>query len=666
MKRFTLGIVLSAALLGCSDKDQLPAQPTPEKQAAADVAAGKAFAERECKACHGLDGKGAAPGIPHLAAQRERYLLAALKAYKEGKRTHAALKVIADRMSEAEVRNVAAYYAGLPAEGLAQAKDVSHASPFERGKARAADCAKCHGTDGNGTAPGIPSLAGQQVRYLIVALQEYVRGERRSSPMHAVMRTLSPVEMEAVAIFFASHARAERAAPSGGDVAAGAALSAVCSGCHGLHGVSADSVTPNLAGQDYKYLVGAIRAYRTTRKREKMRLYITGLKDKDIQDIAAFYATQKSGPAERGQTMVRDLTEKCDRCHAAGVQRRHGLIGGVEGHDALAAEPLLDGRRFLPRQVLRPRDPPALKIGERADLAVAPNQRAQPRYVEDCVETLCLELLGRPDDDVDAADRHRRPLGYTPELLPPVVGLLQAQDVPVDQALQDGRQAELEHVGRHEIAVAAFTLPQRPARGRVRLEHMANHGDRRVDLHVRRHVERVSRREDIVGLEPQLVKSLQQDVRLVERDPITHMGIERGAHAGRICREPLWELLRAQPAPIFDVLGPHEVTQRDDRLYIQLAQAEDDGPVVIEDFGVEFARSRLDARPGDGKAKGAAAHVMRVVDVLAPAMPEIGRAPARHDTRAPFPRIPEVGRVAFVVRFRLVIGNRYAEEERIG
>src|SRR3989304_1250725 len=115
MKRLMLGIVLAAALLGCSDKDQLPAELAHAKQAAADVAAGKAFAERECKACHGLDGKGAAPGIPHLAAQRERYLLAALKAYKEGKRTHAALRELITRMSDADALNVAAYYASLPA-----------------------------------------------------------------------------------------------------------------------------------------------------------------------------------------------------------------------------------------------------------------------------------------------------------------------------------------------------------------------------------------------------------------------------------------------------------------------------------------------------------------------------------------------------------------------
>ena len=337
MKQLWVGMACAIALAGCGEREQ-PAKPAPAKAAAAapvpgDAKAGKAFAEAECKGCHGLDGGSVAPGVPHLAAQSERYLLGALKAYKDGKRPHAALKVIAERMSEAEIRNVAAYYAGLPATGVLQAKDIALASPYELGKARAAACAKCHGVDGNSTAPGIPSLAGQQARYLIVALQEYVRGERKSSPMHSVMRTLSPIDTEAVAIYFASHASAERAAPAAGDAAAGATLSTVCSGCHGLHGVSADSMTPNLAGQDFRYLEEAIKAYRTTRKREKMRLYVTGLQDKDIQDIAAYYATQKSGPSERGQTMVRDLTEKCDRCHAASADNPAMVVPKIAGQD---------------------------------------------------------------------------------------------------------------------------------------------------------------------------------------------------------------------------------------------------------------------------------------------------------------------------------------------
>jgi cytochrome c553 len=335
MKRLLVSLACAAALAACGEREQPPAKPATKAPAAApgDIKAGKALAEATCQECHGLDGGSVAPGVPHLAGQNERYLLGALKAYKDGKRAHAALKVIAERMSEADIRNVSAYYASLPATGVLQAKDISLTSPYELGKTRAAACAKCHGDDGNSTAPGIPSLAGQQARYLIVALQEYVRGERKSSPMHSVMRTLSPIDAEAVAIYFASQAPAGRAAPAGGDAAAGAPLSAVCSGCHGRNGVSGDSMTPNLAGQDYKYLVEAIKAYRTTRKREKMRLYITGLGEKDIENIAAYYATQKSGPAERGQTMVRDLTAKCDRCHASGADNPAMAVPKIAGQD---------------------------------------------------------------------------------------------------------------------------------------------------------------------------------------------------------------------------------------------------------------------------------------------------------------------------------------------
>ena len=63
MKLLALAIVL--ALLGCSERD---AARKPLAAPSGDAGAGKLFAERECKGCHGLDGKGAAPAIPHLAA----------------------------------------------------------------------------------------------------------------------------------------------------------------------------------------------------------------------------------------------------------------------------------------------------------------------------------------------------------------------------------------------------------------------------------------------------------------------------------------------------------------------------------------------------------------------------------------------------------------------
>jgi len=335
MKRHTpvLVIALSAALLGCPDKDQGTAKPAPEKQAAADVAAGRTFAERECKGCHGLDGKGTAPAIPHLAAQRERYLFAALNAYKEGKRTHAALREIAAQMSEADARNLAAFYASVPPVRAASGPDVALVSPYDHGKKLAAACAKCHGEDGNSKTPGTPSLAGQQPHYLVVAIQEYLNKERKAAPMHALLPGLKKPDLESLALYFASQAPALRSAPPLGDAAAGEPLSAVCGGCHGSHGVSTDASTPSLAGQDARYLVDAIKAYRTTRKRESMRLYVTGLRDKDIQNIAAFYSVQKSRAVERGQTLVKDLTDKCERCHAAEADVPGMVVPKIRGQD---------------------------------------------------------------------------------------------------------------------------------------------------------------------------------------------------------------------------------------------------------------------------------------------------------------------------------------------
>ena len=85
-------IVLAVGLVGCSKEDAGTAQP--QKQPAADVAAGKMVAEQRCGTCHGIDGRGKGPAIPTLAGQPEAYLLAAMAEYKDGRRHHAALRAI--------------------------------------------------------------------------------------------------------------------------------------------------------------------------------------------------------------------------------------------------------------------------------------------------------------------------------------------------------------------------------------------------------------------------------------------------------------------------------------------------------------------------------------------------------------------------------------------
>jgi cytochrome c553 len=318
MKNLLIGIVLLAALVGCTDKDQSTAKPATEKQPAADVDAGKVFAGRDCKACHGLDGRGVAPGIPNLAAQRAPYLLASLKEYKEGKRPHAALKDMAANMSEADMRNVAAYFASLPPIAGATAGAAKISSPYEEGRALAAACTKCHGEDGNSKIPGTPTLAGQQPHYLVAAIQEYHQGERKTDAMKSMLTGSDRLELEKLALYFSSQTPAQRSArPPVGDPEAGKPTTAICGGCHGAGGVSHDASTPSLAGQDPQYLAKAIKAYRTTRQNWGMQRYVAGLSDKDIANIAAFYAVQKPQAADKVPTSTQELAEKCNRCHDA-------------------------------------------------------------------------------------------------------------------------------------------------------------------------------------------------------------------------------------------------------------------------------------------------------------------------------------------------------------
>ena len=316
MKTLILGIVLSVLLAGCSEREKPAVKPAVAKTSG-DVAAGKAIAERDCKVCHGLDGRGVAPGIPHLAAQRERYLFLALTEYLEVRRTHAALRDLVKRLSETELRNVVAYYSSQPPVSAASDRDARQASLLERGKALAAACVKCHGEEGNSRTPGIPSLAGQQPHYLVTAVQDYHRGERRTAPMEKILRDASRRELESLALYFASRTPAQRPAPPRGDPKAGEPRTAMCGGCHGPNGVSRDAATPSLAAQDPQYLVKSIRAYRTSRQHWGMQRFVAGLSDKDIENISAFYSVQQSRPADSVPSSARELAAKCDRCHDA-------------------------------------------------------------------------------------------------------------------------------------------------------------------------------------------------------------------------------------------------------------------------------------------------------------------------------------------------------------
>lgn len=73
---------------------------------------------------------------------------------------------------------------------------------------------------------------------------------------------------------------------------------AMCIGCHAIPGYKATFPevfqVPMLGGQSAKYLENALQAYKKgERKNPSMRGIAAGLSDKDIAEVAAYYAQQK-------------------------------------------------------------------------------------------------------------------------------------------------------------------------------------------------------------------------------------------------------------------------------------------------------------------------------------------------------------------------------------
>lgn len=85
---------------------------TPLAAVSADIAAGKAKAA-SCAACHGANGISSNPLWPNLAGQHAAYLAKQLKDFKSGARKDPTMTAMAAPLSDADMENLAAYYASL-------------------------------------------------------------------------------------------------------------------------------------------------------------------------------------------------------------------------------------------------------------------------------------------------------------------------------------------------------------------------------------------------------------------------------------------------------------------------------------------------------------------------------------------------------------------------
>jgi cytochrome c553 len=106
------------------------------------------------------------------------------------------------------------------------------------------------------------------------------------------MRNLILPAVVVAALSLWTYAETVRAA---GDAGAGNVKAYTCTGCHGIPGyknVYPTYQVPKIGGQNYEYLVAALKAYRAgERDHPTMTLQAECLSDQDIEDISAYFAS---------------------------------------------------------------------------------------------------------------------------------------------------------------------------------------------------------------------------------------------------------------------------------------------------------------------------------------------------------------------------------------
>ncbi len=156
---------------------------------------------RNCNECHGTDGIGTEPDIPHLNGQPEALLTTMMDAFRQGKRPP---KVRIHReIPAADVAPLAKYYAQ---QKLVRPKAATNPDLVARGETLYQNrCADCHLDNGRESDKEAPLTAAQSLTYLVAQTLAYKKGERKFPYlMDDSYRGLSDEELTSIAHFFAA------------------------------------------------------------------------------------------------------------------------------------------------------------------------------------------------------------------------------------------------------------------------------------------------------------------------------------------------------------------------------------------------------------------------------------------------------------------------------
>ena len=146
-----------------------------------------------CGSCHGGNGQPIDATIPIIWGQTEYFITKQLHDYKSADRENLVMASFAKRLTQAELRPVAAYFS----------KKSWPVRPTPAAAASPPDgmvvCQICHQPNFVGGLPA-PRLAGQSYEYLVEAMRSFAEGDRtNNADMVKIMQELSPAQRDAMA-----------------------------------------------------------------------------------------------------------------------------------------------------------------------------------------------------------------------------------------------------------------------------------------------------------------------------------------------------------------------------------------------------------------------------------------------------------------------------------
>lgn len=357
----------------------------------ASIDAGRLRAD-SCNSCHGPNGVSDKHGVvPSLAAMPPEYFIYALKTYLTGKRSNEPMEIYRTSMDDQRIRQLAAYYAVQSPRKPPKPEKGS----YKEGELAAADCAGCHGLDGNSLNPEIPNLAGQPAAYLAKAMQNYRDHVRKESLMATAVRGMSDSKIINIAAYYSqqnpeSILKKQSELKTFNPIAQGEKTASYCNGCHGSKGNSLKPGIPNLTGLGIRYFVTAASAYRDgLRKHPGMEKAVGQLNDSELEKAGFYYGLQtpENNKKPSGFNLVEGekLAKECISCHGKGGVSADSKTPSLAGQDPAYLEAALN----------------AYAKGERAsDAMKSPAEALKPKDMFTVASYFSSLLVTKPDNAV--------------------------------------------------------------------------------------------------------------------------------------------------------------------------------------------------------------------------------------------------------------------------